>query len=305
MSSLRHWPDTLPTPTGPDYALEPHDPFLRTDMEAGEARQRRITRAERDHVTASWILDPDEIVAFRAWFADSPWSLAGNSDDLAGWAATNAGWSPAAALAPSGVAAGRIVETSASGGHVLERTISGIAAEEELWACATLRAAGRSEARLDLVGRDDTARWLRVDLGTGAILAQSGLADARTTARGSGWWRLQLRASAGSGSAAVRLRLRLMNAGAIAYAGDPALGIDAAEVNVRRADGPSLYLPTDAAGAVRGAAGGAAWTVMPVFSGRARGRFVNAETRFAGMWRATLLPGLKARIAAPLEVRHA
>ncbi len=35
------WPDTLPLPTVQGYAVQPEDAILRTEMEAGLARQRR------------------------------------------------------------------------------------------------------------------------------------------------------------------------------------------------------------------------------------------------------------------------
>ena len=85
------------------------------------------------------------------------------------------------------------------------------------------------------------------------------------------------------------------------FAGNPLLGLDVAECNVRVPDGFDLYLPTDSGGRVRGAGAGGAWSVIPLWTG---GDYAPVEARFTGMFSVRVLPGLHAEVSAPLEVRH-
>jgi hypothetical protein len=302
VSALRHWPDTLPTPLGPGYQLSPADPFLRTEMEAGEARQRRLTFARRDRIQAVWRFDGAEFEAFRAWFEDAAWSRAGHSDDLSAAPATGAAWVYGIALTASGVLAGRIVETAETGPHMLEPVASIAPDRDETRLTVSLRAAGRSQARVGLVGRDGTLRRIEIDLDTGAVSGVSGVAAWAATPRGSGWWRIVLTTPVGTGGTTPRVRLQTLADGATNFPGDPSRGIDAAELNLRPSGATGLYLPTDAQGRARGAAGGPAWALIPLWTG---GDYALFEARFEGMWRVEILPGLNTQVTAPLEVRHA
>ena len=73
-----------PRPRCPDFGLSPVDPALRTDMEVGAQRVRRITFARNDLVDMAWVMTDAEFAAFRAWWNDEAWSLAGDSESLAG-----------------------------------------------------------------------------------------------------------------------------------------------------------------------------------------------------------------------------
>jgi len=300
---MRHWPDTLPTPIGPGYGLEAVDQYLRTDMEVGPARTRRLTRARRDRVQAVWVMTPAEFVAFRAWFEDGAWSLAGHSDDLAHWAATGAGFVPAQSLTPSLVPAGRLVEDGSTGAHLLALALPGLPAGVEVRATLSLRAAGRARVRAGLLGTDAVLRDLAVHLGTGAGSGASGVTFWSVTDRGNGWWRVSFRVTTGAGAGVAALRVSLCDdSGAASYVGTGVSGADLAEVNLRLHTGADLYLPTDAAGAARGAAGGPAWAMIPVWTG---GPVTPVECRFEQTFTVEVKPGLNTHVSAPLEVRHA
>lgn len=64
------WPPEIPGPVVNTYALNPVDPAIRTDMEAGAARSRRRTLARNDRVDVGWIFTDAEMALFRAWFDD-------------------------------------------------------------------------------------------------------------------------------------------------------------------------------------------------------------------------------------------
>lgn len=61
------WPTTLPRPQVPGYALEPGQAFLRTQMDAGPARQRRRFSTTPTAVPVSVRLTKDQLATFEAW----------------------------------------------------------------------------------------------------------------------------------------------------------------------------------------------------------------------------------------------
>lgn len=64
------WPVTLPRPLLSGYGVEPVQAFIRTEMEAGPARQRkRFTQTPND-VQASWKFKPGEMQDFLDFYAD-------------------------------------------------------------------------------------------------------------------------------------------------------------------------------------------------------------------------------------------
>lgn len=299
---MRHWPDTLPLPMGPGYELTPADPFLRTDMETGAARNRRLTQARRDLVQWVCRMSNPEFVAFRAWFEDLDWSLAGHSDDLAHWTGQNASWQAGEALTPSGVLVGRLLETAATGAHYLGPSLPGAANGATVRMTVSIRAAGRTGARVGVLGRDAVLRRLNIDLTDGAVSAVSGVQSWTVTERGNGWWRLSLLVEVGSGGQVAQARVYTLDGATADFAGNPLLGLDVAECNVRVPDGFDLYLPTDSGGRARGAGAGGAWSVIPLWTG---GNYAPVEARFTGMFSVRVLPGLHAEVSAPVEVRHA
>lgn len=67
---MASWPSTLPAPKYGGYQLAPVDQTIRTDMEVGQARQRRRTTARNDKLTLAWTFTDAEMATFRAWFDD-------------------------------------------------------------------------------------------------------------------------------------------------------------------------------------------------------------------------------------------
>jgi hypothetical protein len=247
-------------------------------------------------------MTPDEFLAFRAWFEDAAWSLAGHSDDLSAWFQTGATWAPSAAVMPvTGQITGRMLETTATSEHRLSLALAGVADGSTLHVTVSARTVGRSLFRLAVVGRDGVTRLVDASMDSGTIIQVSAGATATVVPRGDGWHRISLSAPVGSGGAAPAVRFHVLQApGTISYAGDPTRGADLAEVNARTAAG--LYLPTDAAGAARGAAGGPAWALIPVWTG---GPLAPVECRFERTFNVEVKPGLNTHVSASLEVRHA
>ncbi len=62
------WPVTLPLPTVQGYSVQPEDAILRTEMEAGLARQRRRFTNVPTKVSVRWIMRRDQYAIFEAWY---------------------------------------------------------------------------------------------------------------------------------------------------------------------------------------------------------------------------------------------
>lgn len=62
------WPSTLPLPTVQGYSVQPEDAILRTEMEAGLARQRRRFTNVPTKVSVRWIMRRDQYAIFEAWY---------------------------------------------------------------------------------------------------------------------------------------------------------------------------------------------------------------------------------------------
>ncbi len=62
------WPDRLPLPTIEGYGISPGEAILRTEMEAGPARQRRRFTDVPSRIAARWVLWPDQFALFEAWY---------------------------------------------------------------------------------------------------------------------------------------------------------------------------------------------------------------------------------------------
>lgn len=50
------------------YAITPQSGFLRTDMEVGPARQRRIATSVPSHIDIRFLLDQNELGVLEAWY---------------------------------------------------------------------------------------------------------------------------------------------------------------------------------------------------------------------------------------------
>lgn len=62
------FPSTLPGHLATGHAIETKDQTVRSDMEIGPARVRRISTAANDSIPISWIFSADELEIFRDWF---------------------------------------------------------------------------------------------------------------------------------------------------------------------------------------------------------------------------------------------
>lgn len=300
---MRRWPDTLPTPSGPGFGLSPVDPVIRSDMEVGMARVRRVTFARQDIVDMAWRFTDAEMAAFRAWWNDEPWSLAGDSDSLTGWTLNNATIAADALVGPDLVLADRIVEDVATSSHYVSRSLgAGGLASSTVLCRATIKASGRSHVRFGVVDRAGTVRWTWVDLAAGTLGSQSGLVSRTLQDRGNGWWRVTITALTGVGGSNPVMQIVAASDGSTTvYAGSGAAALDVCEIGARIVTGYDLHLRTDAAGNALGAAGSAGWAEVPVAAG---GGFNYVEARFKGPFKATALSGLNWDVSAQMEVRN-
>ncbi|GAB4387215.1 hypothetical protein [Albidovulum sp.] len=62
------WPERLPLPTIEGYAVRPGEAILRTEMEAGPARQRRRFTQVPSRLAVRWVMRRDQFALFEAWY---------------------------------------------------------------------------------------------------------------------------------------------------------------------------------------------------------------------------------------------
>lgn len=62
------WPVTLPMPTVQGYSVQPGEAILRTEMDAGLARQRRRFTNVPTKVQVRWIMRRDQYAVFEGWY---------------------------------------------------------------------------------------------------------------------------------------------------------------------------------------------------------------------------------------------
>lgn len=298
---MRFWPDGFSTPIGPGFSLTPVDMKLRTEMEVGPAFVRRLTRARLDQVQGVWRMTDTEFGTFRLWFEDGAWSLGNHSDELNGWGTTRATWTVGGAVGPFPQPAGLLLESADTGTHLINRSLTGLPQNDTITFTGSLRAAGRNLVRVTIIGHDGAFHSVRADLSVGALTVVQGAPSAmKIIDRGGGWYRVEMTASLGIGGDTPVARFYIMDdASEVSYEGNATLGIEICEVNIRRG-GAFITLPTDATGAIRGAAGGSAWFSVPLALG---GGLVTREARFTQTYEAVVLPGQNWTVSAPLEVR--
>lgn len=300
---MRLWPDVLPTPSMPGFGLSPLDPVLRTDMEGGTKRRRRTSFARQDIVDMAWRFTDTEMAAFRAWWNDEAWSIAGDSESLAAWTFAGASRAAGAVLSPDGVIVDNLIENTATSSHYVTRTLPAAVDGQTILCRATLKSAGRQWVGLLFYDRAGVAHFTMVDLTNGVFGAQSGLTSASLQNRGNGWWRVTITAPAGTGVATPIMRIQLATSNALgSYIGNGVSGVSVAEIGARAVTGYDLHLRTDAAGNALGAAGGAGWVQVPIAVG---GGFKTVEACFTGPFKATAGAGLNWDVMAQMEARNA
>lgn len=64
------WPTNLPVPIIDGYTIEPQQTFIRTDMDQGQARQRRRFTTAPTVYQVSWMMDENEFGIFESWYRD-------------------------------------------------------------------------------------------------------------------------------------------------------------------------------------------------------------------------------------------
>nr|DAT36017.1 MAG TPA: hypothetical protein [Caudoviricetes sp.] len=62
------FPKRLPYPTVESYSIRPDEAIIRTDMEAGPARQRRRYTQTPSKIAVKWIMSPEQFCLFEAWY---------------------------------------------------------------------------------------------------------------------------------------------------------------------------------------------------------------------------------------------
>lgn len=302
--SVNRYPDTLPQPSAPGFALSPVDQSLRSNMEVGAQRVRRRTFARLDKMTVELRMTELEFTAFRAWAESAAYSLAGSSDDIATWTLVKTTRSAAAAFAPDGIVVDRMLETVDNDVHRVERSMPGAAVNNASLICrATLKAVNGANARFGFLDRTGTMASVNIDLATGTLSGAVGLTSQTITDRGNGWWRVTVIGSTATGGASPILRVNALSSGmSLSYVGDVTRGLDICETQARFETGYDLFLPTGSDGKALGSGGGSSWFYMPIASG---GGLTTAEARFTGPYKVTTQSALRRTVTAEVEVRNA
>ncbi len=62
------FPKHLPYPTVEGYSIKPDEAIVRTDMEAGPARQRRRYTQTPSKISVRWLMNREQFSLFEAWY---------------------------------------------------------------------------------------------------------------------------------------------------------------------------------------------------------------------------------------------
>ena len=62
------WPTNLPLPSIQGYGVHPGEAILRTEMEAGPARQRRRYTQVPSRISVHWTFRRDQFALFESWY---------------------------------------------------------------------------------------------------------------------------------------------------------------------------------------------------------------------------------------------
>ena len=66
--TIAKFPKKLPYPTVEGYTIRPGEAIVRTEMEAGPARQRRRYTQTPSKIAVKWIMNPEQFCLFEAWY---------------------------------------------------------------------------------------------------------------------------------------------------------------------------------------------------------------------------------------------
>ena len=132
-----------------------------------------------------------------------------------------------------------LFETAANGLHHAELALPAAEANKTVLCRATLKAAGRTWARLSFFDRAGVQCFTDVDLANGVLGLQSGLVSRTLESRDNGYWRLTLTAPVASGGGTPAMRISAISASNNpSYAGNAAWGLGG--LGDRRAHGHGL-----------------------------------------------------------------
>ncbi len=67
---FQKWPEILPLPERDGYQLKLNDGVMRTSMEGGPPRARRVTTDVESLYQARFVFDEDQFLTFQAWFQE-------------------------------------------------------------------------------------------------------------------------------------------------------------------------------------------------------------------------------------------
>lgn len=66
---MADWPTTFPSPLVSRWSLQPAPLTIRSEMEAGADRVRRVSQQRNDRVGATWVMSLAQFAEFRTWFS--------------------------------------------------------------------------------------------------------------------------------------------------------------------------------------------------------------------------------------------
>lgn len=68
MSTTLTWPSTLPVPAIAGYGIKPRPNVDRTELEWGQARQRRRSTGTTDEISLQFVATRWQVMLFESWF---------------------------------------------------------------------------------------------------------------------------------------------------------------------------------------------------------------------------------------------
>lgn len=301
---MRRWPYTLPGHSVEGFTQTPFATADHTDFENGARRARRRTLARRFETGLTWRMTDGEFAAFTDWYLGRPVNLLGDSDAMSGFTSFNAAVTVGTLVGPDQTPCSLLTETATNSNHFVQYPLSAqLGNGQNVFCHATLKAMGRPFARLTFVDRAGFGQFAEINLTTGQVHTNITSGTVKVTDRGNGWWTIAMIANTATGAAIPQLRVQPVNgAFAVAYLGDPMLGIGICEIGARLSTGFDLFVPSDATGAAKGSNGEAGWFWydMPMGGGLTR-----TECRFMAPYQSEGKQGFYWTVTATLEVRYA
>lgn len=172
------------------------------------------------------------------------------------WSKASATITANAAVSPDGTAnAGKLVEAAANAAHYALQDIgSAIPDNTTFTAAVYVKAAGRTEARLEGRRKDGLFWSANFDLSAGTLAASSNVVGTPTIEPvGDGWFRISASATSSAGVSTLTFVVMLRSGGALTYLGDGTSGIYVWGAQLEAGAFPTSYIPTAASQVTRAA----------------------------------------------------